>query len=315
MNRMDRLLGIVLELQRRGNARAEDLAAKFETSKRTIYRDMQALSETGVPVVAEAGKGYSLVEGYFLPPLSFTTDEATMLVLGGDLIAQHFDAQYRAAVQTATAKLETVLSDKLRQEVNYLRASIAFVVPETLASKETAQRLPVLRRAIIERRTVRFHYHTRRAQDGEPARKWRDADPYGMYHYGDAWYLMAFCHLRQESRSFRLDRLSQLKLLDNTFERPAGFSMEPPEDTARQIVVRVLFDEEAAPWVRESRAYYVKTMEETPDGLMVTLHVHAERELMQWLLYWGSHARVLEPAGLREVLAEEGRKIFEKYSD
>src|SRR5262245_55242723 len=142
MNRMDRLLGIVLELQRRGNVRAEDLAAKFETSKRTIYRDMQALSETGVPVVAEAGKGYSLVEGYFLPPLSFTTDEATMLALGGDLIAQHFDAQYRVAVQTATAKLEAVLSDKLRREVNYLRESIAFVVPETLSSRETAQMLP-----------------------------------------------------------------------------------------------------------------------------------------------------------------------------
>ena len=315
MNRMDRLLGIVLELQRRGHTRAEDLAAKFETSKRTIYRDMQALCETGVPVVAEAGKGYSLVEGYFLPPLSFTADEATMLVLGGDLIAQHFDAQYHAAAQTATAKIETVLSDKLQREVNYLRASIAFVVPETLSSKEATQMLPVLRRAIIERRTARFHYHTRRAQDGEPARKWREADPYGMYHYGDAWYLIAFCHLRQEPRNFRLDRMNELKLLDQTFERPAGFSMGPPEDNGRQTVVRVLFDEEVAPWVRESRAYYVKSMEETPNGLLVTLHVHAERELMQWLLCWGSHARVLEPAGLRAALAEEGRKIFEKYSD
>ncbi len=74
MNRTDRLLAIVLELQGRGKRRAEDLAETFETSKRTIYRDIQALCETGVPIVSIPGRGYSLVEGYFLPPLSFTTD-------------------------------------------------------------------------------------------------------------------------------------------------------------------------------------------------------------------------------------------------
>jgi predicted DNA-binding transcriptional regulator YafY len=268
-----------------------------------------------VPVVAEAGKGYSLVEGYFLPPLSFSTDEATMLVLGGDLIAQHFDAQYRAAVQTATAKLEAVLSDKLRQEVSYLRESIALSCRRHCRAKKQHRCCPCCAARLSSGGRCAFTITTRRARDGEPARKWREADPYGMYHYGDAWYLMAFCHLRQESRSFRLDRLSQLKLLEHTFERPAGFFDGAAEDTARQVIVRVLFDEEAAPWVRESRAYYVNAMEERPDGLLVTLHVHAERELMQWLLYWGSHARVLEPQGLREALAEEGRKIFEKYSD
>ena len=79
MNRTDRLLAILLEFQRKGARRAEDLAATFETSKRTIYRDIQALCESGVPVVAQPGVGYSLVEGYFLPPVSFSVDEATML--------------------------------------------------------------------------------------------------------------------------------------------------------------------------------------------------------------------------------------------
>src|SRR5262252_5341 len=149
MNRTDRLLAIVLELQRKGARRAEDLAATFETSKRTIYRDIrharltqrldvavdrafadlaatfetskrtiyrdiQALSESGVPVVAQPGVGYSLVEGYFLPPVSFSADEATMLLLGGDFVAQNFDAQYRAAAVSAGRKIEAVLSEKLR---------------------------------------------------------------------------------------------------------------------------------------------------------------------------------------------------------
>ena len=106
MNRTDRLLAIVLELQRKGRQRAEDLAETFETSKRTIYRDLQALGEAGVPLLAIPGQGYSLMEGYFLPPLSFSTVEATMLLMGADFIAQHFDAQYRQAAVTATAKID-----------------------------------------------------------------------------------------------------------------------------------------------------------------------------------------------------------------
>src|SRR5512135_433995 len=94
MNRTDRLLAIVLELQAKGNRRAQDLATTFETSVRTIYRDVQALSEAGVPVVSVPGQGYSLVEGYFLPPLRFSTDEATMLLLGSDFVAQNLDAEY-----------------------------------------------------------------------------------------------------------------------------------------------------------------------------------------------------------------------------
>ena len=127
MNRTDRLLAIVLELQRKGARRAEDLAATFETSKRTIYRDIQALCESGVPVVAQPGVGYSLVEGYFLPPVSFSVDEATMLLLGADSAAQNFDAQYRDAAASAGRKIEAVLSEKLRGEVEYLRGNIAFV--------------------------------------------------------------------------------------------------------------------------------------------------------------------------------------------
>src|SRR5919109_5410206 len=114
MNRTDRLLAIVLELQAAGKRRAADLAATFEVGKRTIYRDILALCEAGVPIVSVPGQGYSLMKGYFLPPLSFTTEEATMLLLGSDFMAQNFDAQYRAAAQSAGRKIEGVLHEKLR---------------------------------------------------------------------------------------------------------------------------------------------------------------------------------------------------------
>ena len=127
MNKTDRLLAIVLELQSQGRLRAEDLAATFEVSKRTIYRDIQALSEAGVPVVAVTGQGYSLMEGYFLPPLNFSSDEALMLILGSDFMAQNFDTPYGAAALSACRKIELVLPDALTNEVNYLRENIRFL--------------------------------------------------------------------------------------------------------------------------------------------------------------------------------------------
>jgi predicted DNA-binding transcriptional regulator YafY len=314
MNRTDRLLAIVLELQRKGSRRAEDLATTFETSKRTIYRDIQALCESGVPVISRPGVGYSLVDGYFLPPVSFSADEATMLLLGGDFVAQNFDAQYRDAARSAGRKIEAVLSEKLRGEVEYMRESIAFVAPTTLASGESASFLPQLRRAIIERRTISFDYHTRYSMDGRAARNKREADPYAMLHYGDAWYLIGHCHLRRDIRNFRLDRMAGLRLLDKTFNRPPSFRLDPPIDDQRNLKVVALFSPDVAPWVRESRSYYIDSMEEVADGLLVTMRVRVENEIFQWLFSWGSHVRVLEPESLRLRLVTEAGKIMENYS-
>jgi predicted DNA-binding transcriptional regulator YafY len=315
MNRTDRLLAILLELQRKGARRAEDLAATFETSKRTIYRDIQALCESGVPVVAQPGVGYSLVEGYFLPPVSFSVDEATMLLLGADSAAQNFDAQYRDAAASAGRKIQAVLSEKLRGEVEYLRGNIAFVTPASLSSGKSASFLPQLRRAIIERRTIRFDYHTRYSQDGRDARNTREADPYAMLHYGGAWYLIGHCHLRESVRNFRLDRMAELRLLDKNFDRPPNFRLEEPVDDHRNLKVVALFSPEAAPWVRESWSYYVDSMEEVADGLLVTMRVRVENAIFQWLFSWGAQVRVLEPESLRRRLMAEAGKILENYSD
>jgi predicted DNA-binding transcriptional regulator YafY len=172
--------------------------------------------------------------------------------------------------------------------------------------------LQQLRRAIISRKTARFRYHTRFTEDGKGKQRVREADPYGMLNAGGTWYMVAHCHLRRDTRIFRLDRVADLSILDRRFERPPGFKMtepEPPEQ--RNIVVRALFDKEIAPWVREARSYFVVDMEEKPEGLLVILKVRMESEIVQWLLGWGGNVRVLEPDSLRRRLAEEGKRIIE----
>ena len=321
MNRTDRLLAIVLELQAKGPRRTGDLAATFETSTRTIYRDIQALSEAGVPLVAVPGRGYSLMAGYFLPPVSFTTDEATILLLGADYMARSFDARYRAAAQTAGRKIEAVLPEPLRDEVRYLQQSLYFAAPGALDNPAVPELLQQLRRAIVERVTVRFRYHTRHPRQprpgdasGDQPAPTRAADPYGLVQFAGAWYLVAYSHERQAVRNFRLDRIEELTLTPATFARPPGFSV-PQGDRGepRTLVVSALFDRDVARWVRESRVFYKVDQAEVPEGLLVTLRVRQESEALGWLLRWGGHVRVLEPESLRVRLAEEAAAMLRNH--
>ncbi len=314
MNRTDRLLAIVLELQARGQQRAADLAATFAVSARTIYRDLQALGQAGVPLLATPGHGYALVDGYVLPPLSFSTDEATMLLLGSGYVADCFDAQYRAAAQSAARKLAGVLPERQRADVRALRESLGDGVA---LRPDEAARLQLLRRAIVERRTARFRYHTRDPLDDTAAAPApRLADPYGLTSVGGVWYLAAYCHLRHGVRTFRLDRLDDLTLLDRTFTRPEDFQMQRRDlFEPGSFDVRVLFDAAVARWVREAPSFYTTGEEETPDGLLVTLHVRHEDEVLQWLLGWGRHMRVLEPESLRRRVAEEAAALARLHAE
>lgn len=312
MNKTDRLFAIILELQARGQIRAEDLALALEVNKRTIYRDVQALSEMGVPVVAVPGQGYSLMEGYFLPPLRFTTDEATMLSLGSEFVAQHFDNQYRAAALSATRKLEAVLPDALRSEVRYLQDNIKFV-SQNPPTSEQAHILAQIRRALIERKTLQFEYHARRGNRARPLLQ-RTVNPYGIANIDNVWFLIGFDLARQERRHFRLERVEKIQVLSKTFERPKNFRLDDRQESARAVTLSVLFDANAARWVRESSYFFISNLQDTPDGLLTTLQVREESEVVQWLLGWGSQVRVLENDTLRELLRSETEKMLENYS-
>ena len=302
MNRTDRLLAIVLHIQSKGKVRAEDLAAFFETSKRTIYRDIGALSEAGVPIIATPGQGYSLSEGYFLPPLSFSADEALMLLLGGGFAAHNFDAHYRAAAESALLKIESVLPERVRADVREIQQSVLFV--PNAASDLSALRL--LRGAIVERRSIRFGYHARTTN----AESEREADPHALAYNEGAWYLLAYDHGRDGVRNFRLDRMADVRLLPKTFvRRYAATPAAHDPMRGRDCVVRILFDHQIARWVRESANFYATHYEDTADGLCVTLRVYAERDIVGWVLSWGSQARVLEPDELRAAIAAEAAAI------
>jgi predicted DNA-binding transcriptional regulator YafY len=311
MNRTDRLLAIVLELQRKGTLRAQDLAVTFEVSTRTMYRDLQALSEAGVPIIAVQKKGYSLPEGYFLPPLRFTTEEALILALGCDFMGHSFDDQYRAVAEAASRKIDTVLPETLRQEVSYLSTNISFFAADPLSERQR-DHLRLLRSAMAECRTIHFRYTQKKVASSEVTL--RAVDPYSLARLAGDWLLMGYCHLRQALRVFRLGRMDQLTMLEKWFERPTDFHPDwIAASEQREVVVTALFDQEAAHWVQESRPFSAVAAEQTPQGFLLTLRVRDERDIFQWLLSWGKHVQVISPESLRTRMRQEIAHMAEKY--
>ncbi len=320
MNKTDRMLAILLRLQRSGTLRAEDLAETFETSVRTIYRDMQALSEAGVPLLGPPGSGYSLMEGYFLPPVMLTADEALAALIGADFTARHFGGRVRLGSGSFREKIEAVLPPDLRRDVEQLRETTRLLIENvSAADEEEFERTELLRRAVLERRNVRFGYtkagdEAPTAAEAASASASRTVSPYGLVWMRGAWMLIAYCHAREAIRHFRVSRMERLAALDETFRLPDDFRLSDyraPDDRSLRATVRA--NAAAARMVREQRPYYLESAE--ADGADWRLHFRMRRneDLLPLLLSLGSSAEVIEPPELRERLREELRSMLKRY--
>ena len=315
MNKTDRLLAIVLELQRNEVLRAEDLAATFETSKRTIYRDMQALSEAGVPVIGSPGLGYSLMEGYFLPPVSFTVEEAVVLLIGTDFVEQKFDTSYGTRAQTSQRKIEAILPESIRREASRVRSTIKLLVPDkAVNSGQEKAYIGILRRAILDEQKVKFRYSKVSTEADGNRHSVRTVAPYGLVLLNGAWILIAVCDLRQELRHFRLSRMNDLTVLEDQFKVPPHFNLQDYQPTDdRHVRVSIQANLAIADKIKESNNYYMEQLEDHRDGLIVTLRVHRIEEILPWILGWGAEVLVLEPESLVIRVRKEAERMLKRY--
>lgn len=299
MNRIDRLFAILLKLQSKAPVTSLDLARSFEVSQRTIYRDIAALSEMGVPIVALPGEGYTLMEGFYLPPLVFTPAEATALFLGARMLALQAAGRLPADAEQALTKIASILPDKTRQHVERLTSIIQFILPENRFNLDDP-RLLMLQRAILERRVVHLRYHSQSRDETTI----RDIEPHELNYSNGSWYVNGYCRLREGIRGFRLERVEDLKLLDETFSPRI---VEEP--SVEKTTVRVRFANDSARWVRERQHYAFQSEERTPNGILMTYCVDSITEMKNWLLGWGASAEVLTPQSLRDEIREEAQKL------
>ncbi|WP_394168873.1 helix-turn-helix transcriptional regulator [Saccharospirillum alexandrii] len=217
MRRADRLFQIIQYLQGRRLTTARQLADKLEVSERTIYRDIQDLMASGVPIDGEAGVGYVLRSGFHLPPLMFTPEEMQALIVGVRLIDAWGGEKLSAAATEALVKIETVLPPRLKASLRNPRI-YALVFSDR---KDLAPRLDVLGAAVNDRHKLRLHYHREDMTASE-----RVVWPLGLVFWGSVWTLMAWCELRADFRMFRVDRIVEFEVLEAEYEETARISLQ-----------------------------------------------------------------------------------------
>ena len=213
MRRADRLFEIIQHLRRRPTTRARDLAEALEVSERTIYRDVRDLITSGVPIEGEAGVGYVLRPGFDLPPLMFKETEIEALVLGLRIVESWADDELAEAAADSLAKIEAVLPEGLRGFME----NTALMAPAMHFTEPIGFDLADLRRAVRQRIKVFFRYTDVLAQGSE-----RTVRPLSLAYFGPVWVLAAWCELRLDFRTFRLDRMQDFALTGERFRPEAG---------------------------------------------------------------------------------------------
>ena len=218
MNRIDRLFGITTLLQTKKYVAAERIADQFDISVRTVYRDIKALTEQGIPISFEQNRGYFLVQGYFLPPVSFTPEEANALLLMEKIIARYADKSIQAHYSTALNKVKAVLRGPEKDRIEQLNNRIRIHVPDCLPGN--LDYLATLQSAISAGHIIEVHYRNNAGIETH-----RQLEPIGLTFYASAWHIIAWCHLRHEYRDFKVVHILALTATGIPFKKEPHISL------------------------------------------------------------------------------------------
>jgi len=218
MNRIDRLFGILVLLQSKKFVTAETISEKFDISVRTVYRDVKALCEQGIPVSFEQHKGYFIVQGYFLPPVSFSFEEASALLLMENLVYGFADRSVHKNYSSALNKIKAVLRSSQKEKIELLEKKIRLQLPSCFTND--FDHLTVLQDAVSSKTIVEMEY---RNNSNEVSK--RSIEPIGLIFYAFGWHVVGWCHMRQDYRDFKIVRILKLKKTEQPFTKEEHVSL------------------------------------------------------------------------------------------
>ncbi len=313
MNRIDRLAAILIQLQSRTLVKAQDIADKFSISLRTVYRDIKALGEAGVPVIGEAGTGYRLMEGYKLPPVMFSREEATALLTASKLVQSKTDAGIIKHFIAALDKIRAVLRHPEKDHLEDIDDHIAVMNhPAILYQPKSELYLQPILNAIAGSDRIVIDYTS--IEKNETTR--RELEPVGIYYQGNHWYLIAWCLLRKDYRNFRTDKIGGLRTTGVKFS-----GVHPPlrhfidRMSGEKELIKVVIDVDAGvvKYLGEQKYYNGYVSEENRgDRVRMTFLTCSLRGFARWFLLFGDHAHILEPAKLNGLVASVAEDILKK---
>lgn len=308
-----RILAMLELLQTHGRLSGSQLAERLGIERRTVRRYIRVLEDLGIPVTTEQGRygGYMLVAGYKLPPMMFTNDETVAVSLGllaARELGLHSD---QTAVESVRAKLERVMPGALKQRLRAVTDTTRVLVPRRQADKGS---LRLLLEAVHVQQSVRVLYQSPKGEALE-----RVIDPYGLVFHRSRWYVSAYCHLRRDLRSFRLERLSELTPLQAHFQRPEHFDagehfrsslQSLPRENPLSVILHTDIDTAS-----QSFGEAVGLFQPHPQGLLLNSHTDSYLWFAQWLTQLPFGFSVVGPEPLKDAVRQRAQQLLAACGD
>ena len=313
MNKFDRVFSTLILLQTKKVLKAANISERFGISLRTVYRDINTLKNAGIPIIGDPGVGYSITEGYRLPPLMFNEGESLALLTAEKIIGKITDRKTQASYSEAMTKIKAILRSKEKQSLAVLEDSIAFSSTNTWENKSYLQDLF---KSIAAKCVLEIDYQK---VDGTISK--RRIESIGCYHQSSNWYLLAYCQTRKAYRTFKMNRILQLRVLEEHFDTvhinlQTYIDQQTEAWKAKQQfkTIEVAFHKSLLQFA-ESRKYYFGFVEQVEEKEVVSMKfVNATIEpIARWLLQFGNQASVLAPEELQFRLKELAIELYEHY--
>jgi len=313
MNRIDRLTAILVQLQSKRVVKAQEIADKYKLSLRTVYRDIKALDEAGVPIIGEAGIGYSIMEGYRLPPVMFTKEEATAFLTAEKLVEKLTDESTKKNYSTAMLKVKAVLrlteKDYLEDMEQHIEVIENQYVPKR--SNDTIHLQNVLQ-CIAQKNVLQLDYFANHNQQ----KTIRDVEPVGIYYLGEYWYMVAYCRLRKDYRTFKFSSINKLTITDEFFqqEHPSLKTFLNKESKEKNLQTVILLINKSIIHYFGDQKYYngFVSQKEIGDNIEMTFLTASLNGFARWYMLFGDHADIESPQELRDIVKNVLSDISQK---
>jgi predicted DNA-binding transcriptional regulator YafY len=304
MNRFERISAILVKLQSRPVVTGEEIATQFHVSLRTVYRDIRSLGESGIPISGEAGSGYSLVDGFKLPPLMFTTEEAISFLMAEKLVGHHTDDDTYGAFRSGMDKIRAVLKSVEKDFLHSLDDFIYIANVYNMPSPVPGNVIQPLIKSLFYKKQVEITY--RAGYNDETTS--RTIEPQGIFFMANYWYILAWCKLRNDYRTFHLGRIQHITTTLNPFEQK-----HPPLDQLVQTIlcnenntkVRLRVHKDAIKMIGIEKHMNGLTGEQ-PDGdcFIQQYEVHSLEKFARWYLSFADKAEIIGPPELKTIVGE-----------
>lgn len=311
--RFDRIVSILIQLQSKKIVKAQELAERFDVSLRTIYRDIRTLEASGIPIYSEAGVGYSLVDGYRLPPVMFTQEEAGSFVAAEKLMQKFTDRNLGNHFQSAMFKIKSVLRGSQKDWIEAIESKIQISPAQDLFNHKIPDVLEILFESIAEKQQIVIFYKTVESDDAVE----RILEPVGIFHENNHWYILGYCHLRKDYRQFRTDRIQNIQRTSNPFElkhKDLDFYLTK-ENPSEKVKIRILLDRKISKYLSSDRKYYGFVSEKIIGNKveMTFETLSLENGFPRWYLMFGDYAEIIEPEELKFQVKELLVNLSKKF--